>query len=622
MADTLRPPPSVRSPNSFGAFGPPLRPRPLSVPSQVAEIDAGWMDPNELEPEPGEETRPHVRPPRRPSERATVPSLASAVSSDDSTLELGVVSGDESVDDGEPVFDLMPPPQVPEMQALLRIPRPHSEPGLAELARSLNTPGPSREPRPRTLFGAAPPQSRPTRRSMPAFVLSSTEPPRTNTPKLPPPRTPVVMAPPAGSGPPHTHSGVDFAAFGRTVPPAGAGLARRFAIPLIASHLAVAAAVGLFAMRDRLLPHKPLPERRAAAGSLTPLATTVAPPPPRVPVGACAANHGSRVVASRAQVGPGLEVTALETGFGIGIASSNQQAVGVRVEGSRLRVAETVRVKVPAAVQHVAIDSREDESDGLDVHVDVDDARTIIGGGDAPPFRIVARGAQVLGLTEDGRRSVPIWALPAVARTKPAAATAAASTSGDVLRAAAREDGGAVVALRRPGALWLGVADSSLTPEGPLVPLARKATTLGTPAVAPLGGGGVVTWAERAPGAKEWSVHVSVFAPDGEGATLLGAVRSIGAGMSPTIATLPDGDLLLAYATGGAGAHRVVAQRLGRDLAPRGDLVMVSPETMNAGQPVAAVRSDGRALVAYFAADRGRSGAAVVATSLDCDPGL
>ena len=41
----------------------------------------------------------------------------------------------------EPVFDLLPPPEVPEMAAMMRIPRPRSEPGLAELARQLQTSG-------------------------------------------------------------------------------------------------------------------------------------------------------------------------------------------------------------------------------------------------------------------------------------------------------------------------------------------------------------------------------------------------------------------------------------------------------------------------------------------------
>jgi hypothetical protein len=60
-----------------------------------------------------------------------------------------------------------------------------------------------------------------------------------------------------------------------------------------------------------------------------------------------------------------------------------------------------------------------------------------------------------------------------------------------------------------------------------------------------------------------------------------------------------------------------------RALTPRAEPLVVSPESVNAGQPVAAVRSDGGALVAFFAAEKGGSATApVLATPLACDPGL
>jgi hypothetical protein len=93
--------------------------------------------------------------------------------------------------------------------------------------------------------------------------------------------------------------------------------------------------------------------------------------------------------------------------------------------------------------------------------------------------------------------------------------------------------------------------------------------------------------------------------------------------MSPAIVEMPDGDLLVAYADGPAAGHRVVTSRLSRDLVARGAPVVVSPPAMNAGQPALAVRADGRALVVFFAAGKGRPGTApVVATPLACDPGI
>ena len=302
-------------------------------------------------------------------------------------------------------------------------------------------------------------------------------------------------------------------------------------------------------------------------------------------------------------------------------------------------------MKSPTLVSHAVVESgREEDSDSLDVRVDADDARTITGGGEAPAFRIVARGGSIMALLDDlrGVRVRNIWPLPGAARVASASASASvvlaprataapksnpyrppgfskvsdaprpATTSPrpvafgpELVRAVGRDDGGAVIALRRPSMFYLGVTDASLAPAGPLVALSRKGATVGTPSVAPWGGGGAVAWAEREAGEREWSIVVAGFTPDGEGATTLGPVRVIGKGMSPTLAALPDGDLLLAHADGPPGAHRVVAVRLGRDLDPRGEPLVVSPESINAGQPALAVRPDGRA---HRRVLRGRSG--------------
>jgi len=47
----------------------------------------------------------------------------------------------------------------------------------------------------------------------------------------------------------------------------------------------------------------------------------------------------------------------------------------------------------------------------------------------------------------------------------------------------------------------------------------------------------------------------------------------------------------------------------------------VTPPTIDAAQPVAAIRADGGVLVAFFTAERGKR-AEVRATPLACDPGL
>jgi hypothetical protein len=327
------------------------------------------------------------------------------------------------------------------------------------------------------------------------------------------------------------------------------------------------------------------------------------------------------------------------------------------VEGSGLRVAETIRVKTPMTVQHVTVDPSRDDDEALDVRLDTEDARTVFAG-DNPAFRVVARSGGVIAIPDErsGMRPRFLWPLPSAPRPqaaspRPVAARPEAAPARfwplepsvyvppgaarpvrlsvappaplllEVVRVAPRDDGGAVVAIRRPATLFVGLVDGSLTPAGPLVTIFRKGATFGAPAVAQWRSGAVVAWAERAFGEREFDVVVASIAPDGNGTPVLGPVRVIGKGMSPTIAAMPDGDLLLAYADGLAGAHRVVVRRLASDLEPRGEPLVVSPESVNAGQPVVAVRADGRALVAFFAADRGRSGS-VQAIPLACDPGI
>jgi hypothetical protein len=447
-------------------------------------------------------------------------------------------------------------------------------------------------------------------------------------------------------------------------PPSAQSIARRrTTVALLVSHGLVAVVVALVAGSGSPPAASKIPrEPNVALGERIPLASpgTASLPPP--PSGGCVLSGNARVLSTRAHIGPGLDVSVLETGFGVALASGRTEAVGLRIEGSGLRIAETVRVKASTNVSHAVVDpDREDESESLDVRVDSDDARTVVGGGGGPAFRIAARGGSITAFIDDlrGVRVRNIWPLPGsrVAAATPAPPTLALVKSSlpsvyeppsfsklpnaprppvtaagvlplpvqagapEVVRAAGRDDGGAVVALRRPSMFWLGVTDAALAPAGPLVALVRKGATVGTPAVSQWGGGGAVAWAERPIGEREWSIVVAAFTPDGEGGALLGPVHVVGKGMSPTLAALPDGDLVLAHSDGPAGAHRVVARRLGRGLEPRGDLIVVSPEGVNAGQPAIAVRPDGRGVVAFFAADRGRA-ASVFATPLACDPGL
>lgn len=352
---------------------------------------------------------------------------------------------------------------------------------------------------------------------------------------------------------------------------------------------------------------------RVEASDHTPLASRLLPSSSPPPAGGCAAAGPPRMLSARAHLPAGIDVSTLEAGFGVAFASGPGEAVAVRTDGSLLRDADRVRLRTTTSPRHVVVEPARDDGAGeLDVLVDGDDARSvpIEGPTGIATLRIVGDRLRVAaGGKERGTWLVP-GAGPRGSKT---------SLHNVDIRAASRDGGGLVVALRRGPAMWIGLLDHELVPEGPLVSIARAGVTTGMPTVAAFGGGAALAWAERKLGEREWVVFAAAIGgPDDEART----VRLVGAGMSPSLAALPDGDLLLVQSEGTAGGHRVVARRLARDreLTPRGEPVVVSPDDVNAGQPAAAVAMDGRALVAFFAAGAGR--AAVVARPLACDPGL
>lgn len=319
------------------------------------------------------------------------------------------------------------------------------------------------------------------------------------------------------------------------------------------------------------------------------------PPPPALapPRRGCVATAPRRLVAARASIPPGLDVLASGTGFAVALAPRTDEAMAVRLEGSILRAAESVRVRAARPVRHAAAR----DAEPLEVVADTDEARTVAAF-DGAALAVAGDGASVVARSGGAPR--PLWR----------AARSSARVS--AVRAAARDEGGAVVAVKRGAKIELGIVDASLAPLGPLATVVESAGTLGTPSVAAHLGGAVVAWAERAPGAHALVVHV---ASAGHGAV---ESRAIGEGMSPAVAVLPDGDVLVAYADGPPSAHRVVVRRLARDLSPASDLVVLSPEGINAGQPALDVHASGRALVAWFAVERGRE-ASVQAAPLACD---
>jgi hypothetical protein len=365
------------------------------------------------------------------------------------------------------------------------------------------------------------------------------------------------------------------------------------------------AAAGLLLLVAIVLLLDPSPTMTSARGPRVawPDRLTLASPAASAPVlpaaNACVATAAPRFVAPRALVNPGLEVSSTETGFVVAFASATDEASAVRLEGTMLRAAETLRVRPHASAPIRRVVARDVDA-SLEAHADADDSRIVLAETDGPPFRIALAGTYLVARTPDRTRS--LWSMPLPPKDRRI----------DALRVAPRDDGGAVVVAKRGNALHLGFVNGALSPTGPLQTITRPNATLGTPFVVANGGGAALAWAERANGAREWTVMVASMG-GGELET-----KPIAAGMSPSLGVFPDGTLAVAYADGAASAHRIVVRRLGADLSPLGDPLIASEEGLNAGQPIIDIRPDGRALVAWFAVTRGQP-PSVRATPLVCD---
>lgn len=373
--------------------------------------------------------------------------------------------------------------------------------------------------------------------------------------------------------------------------------ARIAAAALLLLLAAVALLDGTTAPSSAREPRVMWPERTA-------LATPTVEASPLPSARSCVATAAPRFIAPRALINPGLDVSSStsSSGFVVALASSTDEASAVRLEGTTLHAAETVRLRpgALAPIRRVVARDVSGDADVLDVRADTDDARTVLPEGDGPAFRVAVAGGYVIARVREHTHS--LWALPLLPNDRRI----------DALRVAPRDDGGAVVVMKRGSTLSLGFVNGAFATTGPLITIARPRATIGTPFVVANGAGAALAWAERANGAREWTVVVASL-DGGEMET-----KPIAAGISPSLGVLPDGTLVAAYADGPAASHRIVVRRLAPDLAPSGDLVVASPEGVNAGQPVVEIRPDGRALVAWLAVSRGQP-ASVYATPLQCD---
>lgn len=313
---------------------------------------------------------------------------------------------------------------------------------------------------------------------------------------------------------------------------------------------------------------------------------------------ACACVGASRAL-GEAVVGAGLAADVVDGEIAVGFLSRDGDAIAMRLDPEVGRAVETAHEKAPRAARRVrGVARRRDPDDPagvgssprIDPLVDGPGRFTVASpGGERRELFTVGSWIGVRDADTLGSPRL-LWSLPS--RGQGAKGARARFT---VARGAARDGGETMVAVREPSMLWLGRARAG-EPMGPLTPLSRAKASLGTPAVAASRAGGYVAWAERS-GGGPWTVMVARF---DDGAPVMTRVAS---GMSPAIGVVGDGDLLVAWSGGPAGAHRVEARRLSPSLEPRGESFFVSEEGENAGQPDVAVRADGAGVVAYMVAE-------------------
>ncbi|MDF2694039.1 MAG: hypothetical protein K0S65_2422, partial [Labilithrix sp.] len=95
---------------------------------------------------------------------------------------------------------------------------------------------------------------------------------------------------------------------------------QRKTLALVVSHGVLGLGVALVVGSGAFRPGRPIArEPNVVLSERTPLASPASATTPLPPSGACAASGVARVLASRAQLGPGLDVSVLETGFGVAL---------------------------------------------------------------------------------------------------------------------------------------------------------------------------------------------------------------------------------------------------------------------------------------------------------------
>jgi hypothetical protein len=358
-------------------------------------------------------------------------------------------------------------------------------------------------------------------------------------------------------------------------------------------------------------------EKAAAVPTSTTTAiATEAPPPPPPPAAAweCSASGEPKMIAPRAVVAAGIEAHALGGGLALGFAPTARDAVATSLDPATLSPTATVHAKPSGG-----------------------DARRVtpilVGGKLAAIADVERKGDKLVGrrvvassaLVDIGVADGAIVSTPHGRDTYAKLFSLDSGPDVEALRAVPLGERGKGIALafRRGNTIYFGAAkgDGSLEADGELSKVAGLGGQVGSPALTVSGDTIVVAWADRADASEDWKIR---FVRGKVGGTAEGAQTQTlsvpegglgGQAMSPSLAPLSGGRVLLAWVEGPVASHQIRAGVLDSDGTLSGSPIAVSPTGVNAGQPAVVVGS-GRGAVAYIAV-KGRA-LEVHATPISC----
>ncbi len=349
------------------------------------------------------------------------------------------------------------------------------------------------------------------------------------------------------------------------------------------------------------------------SAAVAPLAAPSSAPALTHGLGPCTVVGAAHVLAPSAIVNAGVEVVAGGNEVAVGFAPDDKSAMAVRLDPAEVTVGNTARAKSRDPVRRVTplltkgvlslavdTDRKGDKLEGR---------RTVRA---TPPVQLGANADGQLGWAKlGGAPAGALWPLQP-------------GSSVDALRGAVDGSGDPTIAVafRTGGNLFTGTIGGTggLGTVGPLSRIDGLGTTIGSPAVAIASSVVFVAWADRPSNDAAWRLRWTHFAAGSapEKPTDF-AVPDGGKGepfMSPALATVPGGRMLLLWTEGPASGHVVRGQTLALDGTRIGPPLDISADGTNAGQAQAAVTESGTGVVAFL--ESGAKGFQVAATAITC----